>query len=125
MKVPESYYDEIFQFKGEWDMPSCCGLKIVRDSAFMPGKICVIVTELYQDNPGTSVTYAGKRLAAQICEAKGLPPDGIVFLECNPDTHSKLSFYDEEYFEVDFQAAPGHEFRQLSRPEVAALFKSA
>ena len=91
MKVSPDYYDEIFDFKGEWDMPSSCGLKI-RESE---GKQYVIVTELYQDNPGTSVTYAGKKLADQICEAKGLNPADIVYVECNPNTNSKLSFYDE------------------------------
>jgi hypothetical protein len=101
MKVPETYYDEIFHFKGQWDMPSCCGLKIIR----RPDKIVVIVTELYQDNPGTSVTAAGKDLAEQICRAKGLRLDGIRYIECSPDTNSKLSFYDEEFFEVDFSGA--------------------
>ena len=54
MKVPEKYYDEIFEFNGLWDVVSKCGLKII-DKGW---KKTVIVTELYQDNPGTSVTYA-------------------------------------------------------------------
>ena len=55
MKVSPKYYDEIFDFAGQWDMPSKCGLKIIQHN----DKKTVIVTELYQDNPGTSVTYAG------------------------------------------------------------------
>ena len=55
MKVPAKYYDEQFEFKGQWDMPSKCGLKIFD----YKGKKVVVVTELYQENPGTSVTYAG------------------------------------------------------------------
>ena len=117
MKVSEKYYDEIFNFKGQWDMPSACGLKI-RTAG---GKTYVIVTELYQDNPGTSVTYAGQSLAEQICENKGLDINSIVYLECNPDTNSKLSFYDEEYFEVNFSADPQHRYRQLSPDEVKAI----
>ena len=74
MKVSPDYYDEIFDFKGEWDMPSSCGLKI-RESE---GRQYVIVTELYQDNPGTSVTYAGQRLAEQICQAKGLELNSLM-----------------------------------------------
>ena len=62
MQVPETYYDELFHFKGQWDMPSCCGLRILRRV-----KTVVIATELYQDNPGTSVAAAGKSLAEQIC----------------------------------------------------------
>ena len=117
MKVSPDYYDEIFEFQGEWDMPSACGLKI-RESG---GRKYVIVTELYQDNPGTSVTYAGKKLADQICEAKGLNIDDIVFVECNPNTNSKLSFYDEEYFEVDFNADLQHKYRQLDKAELMKL----
>ncbi len=116
MKVSETYYDEIFSFKGEWDMPSCCGLKIRNRK----GRSYVIVTELYQDNPGTSVTYAGRRLAEQICEAKGLDFASIVYWECNPDTHSKLSFYDEEFFEVDF-SADRPSYRQLTAEEVKEI----
>ena len=117
MKVSPVYYDEIFNFKGEWDMPSACGLKI----RTLNGKPCVIVTELYQDNPGTSVTYAGRKLVEQICQAKGLDINDIVYLECNPDTNSKLSFYDEEFFAVDFDADLQHRYRQLEKCEVMKI----
>lgn len=117
MKVSEKYYDEIFEFKGQWDMPSSCGLKIRN----VDGQTFVIVTELYQDNPGTSVTYAGRSLAEQICDAKGLKLDNIKYIECNPDTNSKLSFYDEEYFEVDFGADKAHMYRQLTDEEVKKI----
>ena len=114
MKVPETYYDEIFDFKGQWDMPSRCGLKIIQGK-----KIIVIVTELYQDNPGTSVTAAGKILAEQICRSKGLNLNEIMYLEHNPNTGSKLSFYDEEFFEVDFSGEPS--YRQISADEIKSL----
>lgn len=117
MKVAETYYDEIFEFKGQWDMPSSCGLKIRRKE----DKTYVIVTELYQDNPGTSVTYAGQSLMRQICEAKGLEEAQVVYIECNPDTNSKLSFYDEEYFAVDFAAEPQHRYRQIGREEIERI----
>ena len=29
MRVSEKYYDEIFKFAGQWEMPSSCGLKII------------------------------------------------------------------------------------------------
>jgi hypothetical protein len=121
MNVPDTYYDEIFHFKGQWDLPSACGLKIIEK----PGKTFVIVTELYQDNPGTSVTYAAQSLADQICAAKGFDIASIIYLECNPDTHSKLSFYDEEYFEVSFSTAAAPAYRQLAAEEVRALFNAA
>jgi hypothetical protein len=119
MHLSENYYDEIFPFSGDWDMPSRCGLKILRRE----GKCYVIVTELYHDNPGTSVTCAGRSLAEQICKAKGLRPEEITYLECNPDMNSKLSFYDEEYYEVNFHNASPATYRLLSRKEADDLFK--
>ena len=116
MRVPEKYYDEVFDFKGRWDMPSRCGLKIIKKE-----KTIVIVTELYQDNPGTSVTAAGKSLAEQICCNKGLNPGEIIYLECSPDTGSKLSFYDEEFFEVIFSGGAEPVYRRLAADEVIKL----
>ena len=113
MKVSKEYYDELFPFLGQWDMQSLCGLKIRKAE----GKTYVIVTELYQENPGTSVTYAGHSLAEQICKAKELNPDDIVYIECTPDTNSKLSFYDEEYFRVDF-SGERPAYTQLSTEEI-------
>ena len=117
MRVPEKYYDEIFNFKGQWDMPSRCGLRILSRE-----KTVVIVTELYQDNPGTSAAAAGKILAEQICRDKNLDLDKIMYLECNPDTDSKLSFYDEVFFEVDFFNDPKPVYRQLEASEIRELF---
>lgn len=121
MKVPEKYYDEIFDFKGQWDVPSKCGLKIL----ITRGKTYIIVTELYQDNPGTSVTYAGYSLFKQICERKGFSEKEVTYLECNPDTDSKLSFYDEDFFEVTFPEIDGASgrptYRQLSPDERKTL----
>ncbi len=122
MKVPEKYYDEVFDFLGQWDQPSQCGLKIIDKG----NKKIVIVTELYQDNPGTSVTAAAGNLAMQICKAKKLNISDIIYLECNPDTDSKLSFYDEEYFEATFTETDGKlvdpKYRQLSTDEIKFLF---
>ncbi|MDR1102569.1 MAG: hypothetical protein LBL42_02310 [Tannerella sp.] len=122
MRVPENYYDEIFEFNGQWDIASRCGLKLLDKN----GQKTVIVTELYQDNPGTSITYAGYSLACRICECRGLQLNRIRYIECNPDTHSKLSFYDEEYFEVTFPQTEGGagrpQYRRLSDGEVKALF---
>lgn len=117
MKVSPEYYDEIFEFKGQWDLPSSCGLKIRN----VEGKNYIIVTELYQDNPGTSVTYAGKYLAEQVCEAKGLNLQECTYVECTPDTNSKLSFYDEEYYAVDFEADEQNKYRQLTTDEIKQI----
>lgn len=122
MKVPERYYDEIFEFAGQWDMPSACGLKIIRKD----DKVYVITTELYQENPGTSITYAGGSLIQQICEKRQLDINSITYIECNPNTNSKLSFYDEEMFEVHYDLNNGTpenlQYRQMSQEEIQNLF---
>jgi len=124
MKVSDKYYDEIFEFAGQWELPSRCGLKIIEKER----EKIVIVTELYQDNPGTSVTYAGYTLAKQICERKGIRADEMIYIECNPDTNSKLSFYDEVYFKVTFPEEKGEtgrsEYHRLTEEEVHTLFNS-
>ena len=118
MKVPEKYYDEIFPFAGQWDMPSACGLKIIHKNC----KTYIITTELYQENPGTSITYAGGSLIKQICEQKKLDMQSIIYIECNPNTNSKLSFYDEEMFEVSYDIVDNMptnlSYRQLSKEEI-------
>ena len=122
MKVPERYYDEIFEFAGQWDMPSACGLKIIEKD----DKTYVITTELYQENPGTSITYAGGSLIKQICDKKGLDIQHIIYVECNPNTNSKLSFYDEEMFQVTYDLEGGLptnlQYRQLSAEEIQNLW---
>ncbi|MDR0206397.1 MAG: hypothetical protein LBI45_03965 [Bacteroidales bacterium] len=117
MKVPEKYYDEIFVFDGQWGQPSACGLKIVDKKE----NIIVVVTELYQDNPGTSVTSAGFNLAKQICEKKGLDFSKIIYLECTPDTNSVLSFYNEQYFEVTLNKHQQPQYRKVLKEELEKM----
>ena len=122
MRVPEKYYDEIFDFKGQWDMPSRCGLKILLPGNTGREKTVVVVTELYQDNPGTTVTAAGITLMEQICQNKNLAPNDIIYLQCNPCTNSKLSFYDENFFEVTFSDSREPVYNQLSADKINELF---
>ena len=121
MKVSDKYFDEKFNFAGQWDMPSTCGLKIVQKDDIS----IVLVTELYQDNPGTSVTYAAGSLIKQICDVKHLDINKIKYIECNPRTNSKLSFYDEEMFLVNFIMQDGMpvdlKYRKLSKEEIQNL----
>lgn len=99
MKTSDSYIDEIIDFKGVWDMHSRCGLKIFQKN----DKHIVIVTELYQDNPGSSITSVSASLANQIIERYHIIPEQLIYIESNPEMNSKLSFYDEEYYIVSFE----------------------
>ncbi|MDR2834871.1 MAG: hypothetical protein LBV69_01535 [Bacteroidales bacterium] len=99
MKTSFAEIDKIFHFKGIWDIPSKCGLKILNKN----DNYTIIVSELYKDNPGTSVTQAVCSLAKQICNEFTIPQDKITYIEHNPGMNSKLSFYDEEFFLVNFE----------------------
>ena len=98
MKTSFKQIDELFNFKGLWEVNSKCGLKITKKD----DKYIVIVSELYHHNTGTSITQAACLLAEQICEAYNLPKENIVYVEHNPAMNSKLSFYDEEFYMVKF-----------------------
>ncbi len=94
------YLDKIYHYKGEWDVDSQCGLKI---SPAKDGKIVVIATELYDKNPGTSVTQWNTNLATVLCRENGIAPDKLIFIEHTPDKGSKLAFYNETFYKVDFE----------------------
>jgi hypothetical protein len=122
MKVSLKEIAEIFDFKGLWDVHSKCGLKIMEKD----DKYIVIVSELYQDNPGTSITQATSSLAKQICEAYDLPKEEIIYIEHNPDMNSKLSFYDEAFYLVTFDIENDNfirpQWRQLEKEEIKDFY---
>ncbi len=108
MPAVSKYIDEIFHFPGQWDMPSICGLKIVSDEA----QTVVIVTNLYEENPGTSISRWVAPLAMMICEKYHISYDQLVFIEHNPDRKSNLDFYKETFDMVAFNI----EDHKLSKP---------
>ncbi len=103
MKASESNIVEFMDFKGIWDLPSKCGLRLINKG----DQQVVIVTELYQHNPGSSITTVSASLAMQIVEKYHLDTAKLVYVESSPDMHSKLSFYDEEYYLVNFDLIDG------------------
>ncbi len=98
MKISTKYYDQLFDFEGQWGVQSRCGLRILNQNE----KVIVIVTELYQDNPGSDITNVSVSLATQICSKFNISFENLVYVECSPNMNSKLSFYDEEFFRVHF-----------------------
>ncbi|MDL2227607.1 hypothetical protein LJC30_01800 [Odoribacter sp. OttesenSCG-928-L07] len=118
MQTSFNNIDEIFEFKGLWDIHSKCGLKIHKKD----NKYIVLVSELYQDNPGTSVTQASCSLAKQICDAFQIPMNEIIYIEHNPGMNSKLSFYNEEFYMVEFEILENEfvnpKWTQLSKEQI-------
>ena len=70
MEKFDKYVDQQYHFKGKWDVPSLCGLKIVRK----PEKTIIIATNLYKLNPGTSISRWTAPLANSICNDFNIDP---------------------------------------------------
>ncbi|HNW26846.1 MAG TPA: hypothetical protein PKN50_00080 [Spirochaetota bacterium] len=113
--------DSTFEFKGRWDAPSRCGLKVVKKQ----DRHIVIVTELFEENPGTSITEFNTELAAIISREFSLDPDKLLFIEHNPDRGSKLDHYQESFDIVHFQRNGGRfsdpEWERVTRDRVDEL----
>lgn len=102
MKISLDYIDSTYKFKGEWDIESKCGLKIIQRA----DNTVVIVTEL-PDNPGTQITSFSSELAQQIAKTHNINPEELVYIEHSPDMQSKLSFYSESFYLVNFEIENG------------------
>ncbi len=95
----QNYIEEIFDFKGLWDMPSKCGLKVIEKT----DKTVVIVTDLYHENPGTSITEFCTQLATIIAKEKNININKMIFIQHNPDLGSKYDFLVESFDLVKFE----------------------
>lgn len=115
------YQDQIYNFKGLWDLPSICGLKIVKKQK----ETIVIVTDLFDDNPGTSVTEWNTKLAKEICDNNNIQYNELIYIEHTPDKKTKLSFNLESFFQVSFDISDDKfdnpKWKELSKDEVNKL----
>lgn len=98
-QINTKYFDKIYDFKGLWDVDSKCGLKIVSK----PDQTIVVTTELYAENPGSSVTSYCAQLATIIANEFAIAPEKMVFIVRDPETESKLTFMHEHFYRVDLQ----------------------
>ena len=121
----DKYMDRYFDYLGQWDSPSRCGLKIVSRP---DGKTLAIATEIYRQNPGTPVTEWCAPLATRIMNELNCTPDNFIFIEHTPDLRSKLAFYDETFDLVAFECS-GHtlvnpKWSRLTPEQVDALMNA-
>ena len=123
MKASLERIDTIFEITGSWGIASRCGLK----RFLFNGKDCILVSELYQDNPGTSITQVTTSLAMQVCEKFNIDPNNLIYIEHCPDMNSKLSFYNEEFYKVNFKLIDGKfvnpSWQMLTMDEKLMYFK--
>jgi len=101
----DKYMDRFFNYAGQWDSPSKCGLKVINRK---DGKTLAIATEIYRQNPGTPVTEWCAPLANSIMNELNCTPELFIFIEHTPDLHSKLAFYDETFDLVNFEVNEGN-----------------
>ncbi len=120
----DHYMDRYFEFPGQWETPSRCGLKVV---CRKDGKTLVIATEIYRQNPGTPVTEWVAPLATQIMLHIVEQPENYIFIEHTPDLRSKLTFYEETFDKVDFDWDGGKfvhpTWTRLTKAEVDQLME--
>jgi hypothetical protein len=95
----DKYMDQYYDFPGQWESPSRCGLRIIYRK---DGNMLAIATEIYRQNPGTAVTEWVAPLATGIMKKYKASPDLFIFIEHTPDLKSKLTFYGETFDLVSF-----------------------
>lgn len=121
MKPDLTYVDKIHEFEGLWGAPSLCGLLTCRNDA----GVIVIATELYDKNPGTSVTEFATGLAEALMKETKADPDAFTFIIHCPETGSKLSIYEESFdvvhFDVDGARLVNPRFERVTRGHVDTL----
>ena len=120
--IPDSkYIDQIYHFKGAWDVPSFCGLKIITKK----DKTVVILTELYDSNPGSSVTSWIDKLATGLIREFEIEPEKLILIEHNPDRKSSLEFFKETFdmvsFEWDGEKLINPSWKRITKEEVDNL----
>jgi len=113
------YMDQYFEYKGQWESPSKCGIRIINRT---DDKILVIATEIYRQNPGTPVTEWCAPLASQILDSLKINSEQFIFIEHTPDVGSKLAFYKETFdlvtFDWDGSKLINPSWKRLERHEV-------
>ncbi len=121
MNDQDQFVDEIYHFKGEWDVPSLCGLKIVKKNDMT----IILVTEFYDTNPGTSITNWNTHLANEICQKYRIDPNHMIFIEHTPKMSNSLSFYKETFDRVTFnrdgESFTDPQWERVSKEEVIKL----
>jgi len=116
-----NYQDQIYHFKGLWDLPSICGLKIVKKQ----NETIVIATDLFEENPGTSITEWNSKLAKEICDKYEIDSKQLVYIEHTPDKKTKLSFNQESFYKVKFDVVDDKfenpQWQEITKEEVNKL----
>jgi hypothetical protein len=119
----KNFIDEVFDYQGMWGLPSKCGLKIVNKE----NHSIVIITELYEDNPGTSVTEFCPKLAEIISQDRNINPEKMILILHTPDVGSKYEFLHETFDIVNFCIEDGEfsdpKYERISKEDIVEMIK--
>lgn len=121
MKHHNKYIDDIYTFESALGIISKCGIKIIEKEK----KKIIILTELYDINPGSSITENCSSLANELINKENLNPETTVFIHQNPDRGSKYEFYKEAFDIIHFKNKDGKlsnpKWERLSRKQIDKL----
>ncbi len=119
-----NFINQIYKYDGLWGRKSKCGLKLVNKSE----TAIVIVTDLYEENPGGSITEFCAELAMLICKEFNIDNNKLIFIHHVPEVNSSLDFYSEAFYKVCFETLEGKlqnpDWHPLTRDEVEKMIQS-
>lgn len=124
MNYPTKYIDHIYTFKGFLDMTSKCGIKIVEKSH----QTIVILSEIYRDNPGSSITETFSKTANAVVNDYAIDPREVIFIHHTPDMGSKFEFYQQVFDQVKLEIKDNQltnpKWNRISQEEVDQMLGS-
>lgn len=116
-----NFIEKLYEYEGLWGRKSVCGLMIKpqKDSTL------VIVTDIYEGNPGGTITEYCAELATKICNENKIPYKQLIFIQHSPEVNSKADFYAEEFYKVVLQETNSGfsdpDWQPLSRDQVQIM----
>ena len=100
-------------------------LPLQMKTALKNEKTIVIITELYDSNPGSSVTSWIDKLATGLIREFEIEPEKLILIEHNPDCKSSLEFFKETFdivsFEWDGEKLINPSWKRITKAEVDNL----
>ncbi len=115
----DPWIDRLHHFAGRWGVPSVCGLRTL----LTPGGITVVATELYDRNPGSSVTAMAGELVRDLATEHGVAPERTTLVVRCPGRGSKLSCYDETFDRFEPGAKGAGRWARMTAAEVEAQLR--
>ncbi|MBN2192094.1 MAG: hypothetical protein JW751_04700 [Polyangiaceae bacterium] len=113
----DRWLGRVYEFAGQWGVPSRCSLfTTVRE-----GRFVAVATELYGENPGSSVTSMASSVVAALAVEHGIAEDQITLIVRCPGRGSKLSCYDETFDRYVRDPNERPRWERMTSDEVATL----